>query len=75
MSVDNGIGHTQTICKRAFMTKQEIYDEMVKLMQDFTTAHNSTKKKDAAAARKAAGALKKLVTPYNQASIAEGKAS
>jgi hypothetical protein len=47
---------------------------MVRLFNEFTTAHNSTKKKDAAAARKAAGSLKKLITPYNQASIAEGKA-
>lgn len=56
------------------MTKQEIYDEMVRLFNEFTTAHNSTKKKDAAAARKAASSLKKLITPYNQASVAEGKA-
>ena len=56
------------------MTKQEIYDEMVRLWGEFSTAHNSKFKKDAAAARKAASALKKLVTPYNQASIAEGKA-
>ncbi|MEN9281670.1 MAG: hypothetical protein RL594_605 [Bacteroidota bacterium] len=56
------------------MSKQEIYDEMVRLFGEFTTAHNSKFKKDAASARKAASALKKLVTPYNQASIAEGKA-
>jgi len=56
------------------MTKQELYEEMVRLFGEFTTAHNSKFKKDAAGARKAASALKKLVTPYNQASIAEGKA-
>ncbi|MFN4908326.1 MAG: hypothetical protein ACK475_03520 [Bacteroidota bacterium] len=56
------------------MSKQELYDEMVRLWGEFSTAHNSKFKKDAAAARKAASALKKLVTPYNQASIAEGKA-
>lgn len=55
------------------MSKQELYEEMVRLFGEFTTAHNSKFKKDAAAARKAAGALKKLITPYNQASIAEGK--
>jgi len=31
------------------------------------------KKKDAAIARKAAGGIKKLITPYNQASVAEAK--
>ncbi len=56
------------------MSKQELYDEMARLWGEFNTAHNSKFKKDAAAARKAASALKKLVTPYNQASIAEGKA-
>lgn len=56
------------------MNKQEAYEEMVRLFGEFTAAHNSKFKKDAAAARKAASALKKLITPYNQASIAEGKA-
>lgn len=55
------------------MSKQEIYEQMVTLFREFDRAHNSTKKKDAAAARKAAGALKKLVTPYNQASVTEAK--
>ncbi len=57
------------------MSKQELYEEMVRLFGEFTAAHNSKFKKDAATARKAAGALKKLITPYNQASIAEGKAA
>jgi hypothetical protein len=56
------------------MTKQEIYTEMARLWAEFDAAHHSTKKKDAVAARKAASALKKLVTPYNQASVAEAKA-
>jgi hypothetical protein len=56
------------------MTKQEIYMEMARLWAEFDAAHNGTKKKDALAARKAASAIKKLVTPYNQASVAEGKA-
>jgi hypothetical protein len=55
------------------MSKQDLFDQMAKLWQEFETAHNSKFKKDAAAARKAASALKKLVTPYNQASVAEGK--
>lgn len=57
------------------MTKQEIYTQMAKLWAEFEAAHNSTKKKDAVAARKAASGLKKLITPYNQASVAEAKAS
>lgn len=57
------------------MSKQELYEEMVRLFGEFTAAHNSKFKKDAAAARKAASALKKLVTPYNQASVAEGKSA
>ncbi len=57
------------------MSKQEIFEEMTKLWQQFESAHNSKFKKDAASARKAASALKKLVTPYNQASVAEGKAA
>lgn len=55
------------------MTKQELFEEMSKHMAVFQEAHNSTKKKDAAIARKAATAIKKLVTPYNKASIEEGK--
>jgi hypothetical protein len=55
------------------VSKQELYEEMVRLFGEFTAAHNSKFKKDAATARKAAGAIKKLITPYNQASIAEGK--
>jgi len=56
------------------MTKQEIYEEMARTWEAFQAAHNGKFKKDAVAARKAASALKKLVTPYNQASVAEGKA-
>lgn len=57
------------------MSKQEIYAQLTNLFNEFTVAHNSTKKKDAAAARKAAGGIKKLITPYNQASVAEAKGS
>lgn len=56
------------------MTKQELYEQLSTLFTEFNAAHNSTKKKDAAIARKALGAIKKLVTPYNQASVAEAKA-
>ena len=57
------------------MNKQEIYEQLTNLFNEFTVAHNSTKKKDAAIARKAASAIKKLTTPYNQASVAEAKAA
>lgn len=57
------------------MTKQELYEQITTLFTEFQAAHNSTKKKDAAIARKAIGSIKKLVTSYNQASVAEAKAS
>jgi len=57
------------------MTKQELYEQLTNLFNEFTVAHNSTKKKDAAVARKAASSIKKLITPYNQASVAEAKAA
>jgi hypothetical protein len=57
------------------MTKQELYEQLTNLFNEFTVAHNSTKKKDAAVARKAASGIKKLITPYNQASVAEAKSA
>ena len=55
------------------MTKQELFEQISKLYNEFEAAHNSTKKKDAAVARKAAGEIKKLITPYNKASVTEAK--
>jgi len=43
------------------------------LYAKFTEGHNSKFKKGAGDARKALGAIKKLITPYNRESIAEGK--
>ena len=57
------------------MTKQELFEQISKLYSEFEAAHNSTKKKDASVARKAAGEIKKLITPYNKASVTEAKAS
>ncbi|HRK05120.1 MAG TPA: hypothetical protein PLW14_08505 [Chlorobiota bacterium] len=57
------------------MTKQELYEEIMRHVADFQAGHNSTKKKDAAAARKAATAIKKLITPYNKASVEEAKSA
>lgn len=47
----------------------EIYAQLSKLWSEFETAHNGTKKKNAAEARKALGEIKKLVTPYRAASV------
>lgn len=55
------------------MSKQELYEQINELFTKFTEGHNSKFKKGAGDARKALGAIKKLITPYNQASVAEGK--
>lgn len=55
------------------MSKQALFEQISTLYSEFAEAHNSTKKKDAAIARKKAGEIKKLITPYNQASVAEAK--
>jgi len=55
------------------MKKSEIYTQLAALWSQFETAHNGTKKKNAAEARKALGEIKKLVTPYRAASTAEAK--
>ena len=55
------------------MSKQELYEQINELFTKFTESHNSKFKKGAGDARKALGAIKKLITPYNQASVAEGK--
>ncbi len=55
------------------MTKQELYEQITNLFNEFTVGHNSKFKKGAGDARKALGAIKKLITPYNKASVEEGK--
>jgi hypothetical protein len=55
------------------MSKQEIYEELVKLWNEFDTNHNATTKVAAAKARKALGEIKKLVTSYRAASVEESK--
>jgi hypothetical protein len=57
------------------MTKQELYEQITNLFNEFTVGHNSKFKKGAGDARKALGAIKKLITPYNKASVEEGKAA
>lgn len=55
------------------MNKQEIYEQLKALWEQFETAHNGTKKRNLADARKAAGEIKKLITPYRTASVNESK--
>lgn len=56
------------------MKKEEIYNELKALWEQFDAAHNGTKKRNLADARKAIGEIKKLVTPYRTASVNESKA-
>jgi hypothetical protein len=55
------------------MTKNEIYDQLKQLWEDFDANHNATTKVSNTRARKALGDLKKLVTSYRQASTEEDK--
>ena len=55
------------------MTKQEIYEQLKTLWEQFDAAHNGTKKRNLADARKALGEIKKLVTLYRTASVNEAK--
>ena len=55
------------------MTKQEIFDQLKTLWEQFDTNHNKTTKKSDADARKALGEIKKLITEYRKASINEDK--
>ena len=57
------------------MSKQELYEQITTLFNQFTEGHNSKFKKGAGDARKALGAIKKLITPYNKASVEEAKAA
>lgn len=55
------------------MNKQELFEEMSNLWNEFEAQHNGTTKKSQQQARKAVGELKKLVTEYRKASVAESK--
>lgn len=52
---------------------QKLFEQIKELFTEFEHGHNSTKKVDKARARKALGTIKKLVTDYNKASVAETK--
>ena len=53
--------------------KQEIFEKIDALYEEFKSEHNKTTKSSQARARKAIGELKKLVTEYRQASVTETK--
>jgi len=55
------------------MNKQELFEQIDQLYQDFVIQHNGTTKKSQANARKQIGEVKKLITNYRQASTAESK--
>jgi hypothetical protein len=55
------------------MSKQEIYDQLAALWAEFEANHNATTKVSDTRARKALGEIKKLVTPYRNASVEETK--
>ena len=55
------------------MTKQEIYEQLKTLWEEFETNHNATSKVSNGRARKALGEIKKLATPYRAASVEEDK--
>jgi hypothetical protein len=55
------------------MNKQELFDKIDGLYQEFVTQHNGTTKKSQANARKAIGEIKKLITEYRKASTEAGK--
>lgn len=55
------------------MNKQELFEKINALYQEFATEHNGTTKKSQANARKAIGEVKKLITEYRQASVSETK--
>ena len=55
------------------MNKQELFEKIDGLYEEFVAQHNGTTKKSQANARKAIGEVKKLITEYRKASTEEGK--
>lgn len=55
------------------MNKQELFEKIDALYQEFVAEHSGTTKKSQANARKAIGEVKKLITEYRRASVSEGK--
>ena len=53
------------------MTKSEIFDQIVEQFNILQGENNGKTKASQQRARKAAGEIKKLITPYNKANMAE----
>jgi hypothetical protein len=56
------------------MNTQEIKEQLDTLYETFTAEHSASSKAAHGRARKALGEIKKLVTEYRKASVAEDKA-
>lgn len=52
---------------------EEVFQEISEHFESFQTSHNGTTKKSKKEARKSIGEIKKLVTEYRKASVAESK--
>ena len=57
--------------KSKTMTKSEIFDQIVEQFNILQGENNGTTKASQQRARKAAGEIKKLITPYKKANMAE----
>jgi hypothetical protein len=57
------------------MTKQEKFEQMCELWEQFVESHNGKTKKSQAEARKVINELKKQVTEYRKVSVIESKTS
>ena len=57
--------------KSKTMTKSEIFNQIVEQFNILQGENNGTTKASQARARKAAGEIKKLITPYKKANMAE----
>ena len=55
------------------MNKQELFEQISGFFQTLEEEHGNRTKASQARARKAAGEIKKLITPYKMASVAESK--
>ena len=55
------------------MSKQELFEQIVDQFEILNEENGKTTKASQAGARKAAGEIKKLITPYKKASVAESK--
>lgn len=55
------------------MDKQQLFEQISGFYQTLEEEHGKTTKASQARARKAAGEIKKLITPYKKASVAEAK--